>query len=103
MPQKGLFARCQSTRLDLASINPVGSRLLHHMKILFLTENFRPETNAAATRVYERALHWVRDGHTVTILTSAPNFPEGKVFEGYSNRWRQVETSTVFAWLGLKL
>lgn len=61
------------------------------MKILFLTENFPPETNAAATRVYERALYWVKDGHSVTILTSAPNFPEGKVFEGYSNRWRQVE------------
>ena len=61
------------------------------MKILFLTENFPPETNAAATRVYERALYWVRDGHSVTILTSAPNFPEGKLFEGYSNRWRQVD------------
>ena len=61
------------------------------MKILFLTENFPPETNAAATRVYERALYWIRDGHSVTILTSAPNFPEGKLFQGYSNRWRQVE------------
>lgn len=62
------------------------------MKILFLTENFPPETNAAATRVYERALYWVRDGHEVTVLTSAPNFPEGRLFAGYENRWRQVET-----------
>ena len=29
------------------------------MRILFLTENFPPETNAAATRVYERACYWV--------------------------------------------
>ncbi|MAM68895.1 MAG: glycosyltransferase WbuB [Rhodospirillaceae bacterium] len=61
------------------------------MKILFFTENFPPETNAAATRVYERALYWVQDGHDVTVLTSAPNFPSGKLFEGYRNRWRQVE------------
>ncbi len=61
------------------------------MKILFLTENFPPETNAAATRVYERACYWVKDGHEVTVMTSAPNFPEGRLFQGYRNRWRQIE------------
>jgi colanic acid biosynthesis glycosyl transferase WcaI len=30
------------------------------MRILFLTENFPPETNAAATRVFERACYWVK-------------------------------------------
>lgn len=62
------------------------------MKILFLTENFPPETNAAATRVHERAVYWVRDGHDVTVLTSAPNFPQGRLFDGYRNSWRQTET-----------
>ncbi len=61
------------------------------MKILFLTENFPPETNAAATRVYERALYWVKAGHQVTVITCAPNFPQGALFEGYQNRWRQTE------------
>ena len=61
------------------------------MNILFLTENFPPETNAAATRVYERACYWVRWGHQVTVITCAPNFPEGRLFPGYANRWRQVE------------
>ena len=56
------------------------------MKILLLTENFPPETNAAATRVYERALYWICDGHAVTVLTSVPNFPEGKLLDGYANR-----------------
>ena len=58
--------------------------------ILFLTENFPPETNAAATRVYERACYWVKAGHSVTVITSAPNFPDGILFPGYDNRWRQV-------------
>ena len=61
------------------------------MRILFLTENFPPETNAAATRVSERALYWVKAGHQVTVLTCAPNFPGGKLFDGWTNRWRQVE------------
>lgn len=61
------------------------------MKILFLTENFPPETNAAATRVYERACYWVNWGHDVTVITCAPNFPRGKLYPGYKNSWYQTE------------
>lgn len=62
------------------------------MRILFLSENFVPETNAAATRVHERAVYWARWGHQVTVLTTAPNFPAGRLFKGYSNSWyrRQI-------------
>ena len=62
------------------------------MKILFFSDNFPPETNAAATRVFERAVYWARWGHEITVITCAPNFPDGEVFEGYFNRWRQIET-----------
>jgi len=61
------------------------------MKILFFSENFPPETNAAATRVYERAVYWAKWGHDVTVITCAPNFPHGKVFDGYRNAWYQTE------------
>jgi colanic acid biosynthesis glycosyl transferase WcaI len=57
------------------------------MKILFFTENFPPETNAAATRVYERAIYWAKWGHEVTVVTCQPNFPHGELFEGYQNRY----------------
>jgi len=57
------------------------------MKILFFTENFPPETNAAATRVYERALYWVKWGHDVTVITCQPNFPHGRIFDGYENKY----------------
>jgi colanic acid biosynthesis glycosyl transferase WcaI len=60
------------------------------MHILFLTDNFPPERNAPASRVYEHAWYWVRWGHKVTVLTCAPNFPEGRVYEGYCNRWYSV-------------
>jgi glycosyltransferase involved in cell wall biosynthesis len=62
------------------------------MHILFLTDNFPPEGNAPATRTYEHAREWVKLGHNVTIITGAPNFPEGKVFNGYKNSWYQKET-----------
>jgi glycosyltransferase involved in cell wall biosynthesis len=62
------------------------------MRILFLSDNFPPEGNAPATRTYEHAVRWVRAGHEVTVITCAPNFPEGKLFDGYRNDWRSVET-----------
>lgn len=61
------------------------------MNILFLTDNFPPEGNAPATRTYEHAIRWVNAGHKVTVITCAPNFPEGKVFDGYKNRLYQKE------------
>ena len=57
------------------------------MHILFLTDNFPPEGNAPATRTFEHAREWINKGHKVTVITCAPNFPEGKVFDGYKNKW----------------
>ncbi len=56
------------------------------MRILFLTDNFPPEVNAPASRTFEHCREWVAAGHDVTVITSAPNFPAGKLFEGYRNR-----------------
>ena len=55
-------------------------------RILFLTDNFPPEVNAPATRTYEHAREWVEKGFEVTVITCAPNFPHGKVYEGFENR-----------------
>jgi glycosyltransferase involved in cell wall biosynthesis len=56
------------------------------MKILFLTDNFPPEVNAPATRTFEHCREWVKQGVEVTVITGAPNFPQGKVYPGYSNK-----------------
>ena len=61
------------------------------MRILFLSDNFPPEGNAPATRLWEHATRWVKAGHSVTVITCVPNFPEGKAYPGYVNRWHQVE------------
>ncbi|MCW5587181.1 MAG: glycosyltransferase family 4 protein [Chromatiales bacterium] len=61
------------------------------MHILFLSDNFPPEVNAPASRTFEHCREWVRAGHKVTVITCAPNFPKGKVFEGYRNRLWQRE------------
>ncbi|WP_287829111.1 glycosyltransferase family 4 protein [Bacteroides sp.] len=61
------------------------------MKILFLTDNFPPEVNAPASRTYDHACEWIKSGHEVTIITCVPNFPKGKVYDGYKNRLYQTE------------
>ena len=61
------------------------------MRILFITDNFPPEVNAPATRTYEHCKEWVSNGDEVTVITCAPNFPKGKVYNGYKNKLYQKE------------
>jgi glycosyltransferase involved in cell wall biosynthesis len=61
------------------------------MHILFLTDNFPPEVNAPASRTFEHCRIWAEAGHQVTVITCAPNFPAGKVFDGYKNKLWQTE------------
>ena len=62
------------------------------MKILFITDNFPPEVNAPATRTYEHVKEWIKDKDVdVTVVTCFPNFPHGKVYDGYKNKLYQKE------------
>jgi glycosyltransferase involved in cell wall biosynthesis len=66
------------------------------MHILFLTDNFPPEMNAPASRTFEHCREWVAAGHQVTVITCAPNFPKGELFEGYRNRiWQSEEMAGI--------
>jgi glycosyltransferase involved in cell wall biosynthesis len=62
------------------------------LHILFLSDNFPPEVNAPASRTFEHCREWVAAGHRVTVITCAPNFPRGKLYEGYKNRLFARET-----------
>jgi hypothetical protein len=61
------------------------------MKILFLTHNFPPEVNAPATRTFEHCIEWVSLGAEVTVITCFPNFPQGKIYDGYRKQWKKTE------------
>ena len=61
------------------------------MRILFFSHYYSPEGNAPATRVSALAERWAAAGHEVTVVTCAPNVPNGVVYEGYRNR-KTVET-----------
>jgi glycosyltransferase involved in cell wall biosynthesis len=61
------------------------------MRVLFLTHYFPPEVNAAAARTFEHCRQWQSRGADVTVVTCAPNHPNGKVQDGYNNRLWQRE------------
>ena len=56
------------------------------MKLLFITDNFPPESNAPAIRTYEHCKRWVQYGVDITVITCFPNFPNGIIFDGFKNK-----------------
>lgn len=50
------------------------------MKILIVTQYFWPEM----FRINDLATGLVDRGHAVTVLTGIPNYPDGRLFKGYS-------------------
>ncbi len=54
------------------------------MKILFLMHYFQPEPNFFMGLPFAKEL--VRRGHQVQVLTGFPNYPGGKIFDGYKQR-----------------
>ncbi|MBR4707303.1 MAG: glycosyltransferase family 4 protein [Pseudobutyrivibrio sp.] len=47
--------------------------------ILIICQYFYPEQ----FRINDMAFEWVKRGYKVTVVTGLPNYPEGKIFEGY--------------------
>ena len=59
------------------------------MHILFIAHNFQPEPNVFFGLPLAKALK--QQGHTVEILTGFPNYPAGKIYDGYKIKLRQKE------------
>ena len=53
------------------------------MKLLLFTHIYLPEQIAGAFRAGENARLWAQNGHDVTVFTGYPNYPVGKIFDGY--------------------
>lgn len=62
------------------------------MKILLLSGYYYPEQIGAGVWVRQLASDLKALGHDVSVLTSFPNYPQGRIFEGYRGRFFQRET-----------
>lgn len=76
------------------------------MHIVFFSHYYPPEGNAPASRTRDHCVRWAAAGHRITVITCAPNVPDGVVYDGYRNRmWPQresldgVEVIRVWTWL----
>jgi len=62
------------------------------MNLLIITQYFPPEMGAPQARLFELAKRLKAVGHEITVLTAMPNYPTGRVFDGYRGRIRKTET-----------
>ena len=53
------------------------------MHIVIHTQYYPPEVGAPQSRLSELAQGLVHSGYKVTVLTSMPNYPQGKIYPGY--------------------
>lgn len=56
------------------------------MRILLVAERYYPEVGAAPSRLTNMAEGLRQKGAEVDVLTSLPNYPKGKIFDGYRHR-----------------
>lgn len=61
------------------------------MRILLVTSYYEPDQGAAAVRLTRLANKLQQRGHQVTVLTSLPNYPQGRILDGYRGRWTVIE------------
>lgn len=61
------------------------------MKVLLVAERYYPEVGAAPTRLSNMAEGLCEQGLEVDVLTSLPNYPTGRIFDGYRHRLSKHE------------
>ncbi len=62
------------------------------MRILLVAERYWPEVGAAPSRLANMAEGLMREGNVVDVLTSLPNYPKGRIFDGYRGCLSKKET-----------
>lgn len=53
------------------------------MRVLYFSHFYSPENIAAAFRATDHSHIWTQEGHEVTVFTGWPNYPTGRLFDGY--------------------
>lgn len=54
------------------------------MKVMFVCHHYRPEVGAPQRRWETFVREWRSSGHDVTVLTSLPHYPTGRLLPGHS-------------------
>lgn len=54
-------------------------------KLYYFSDYYTPESNAPALRVDFNARYFCEKGLNVTVVTCNPNFPDGKLYNGFKN------------------
>ncbi len=74
------------------------------LKVLIVTERFYPEEFI----INDLAAAWSERGFSMDVLTQAPSYPFGKVFQGYSNKifsrevWKGISIARFFTVTGYR-
>jgi glycosyltransferase involved in cell wall biosynthesis len=63
------------------------------MKLAILTQYYPPEVGAPQGRLSELAAHFVRRGHEVVVLTAMPNYPTGRIQQGYGGLFQREQAA----------
>lgn len=61
------------------------------MNILIVTNYFEPDQGAASIIMTRLARKLQQRGHRVTVLTSMPNYPHGRILDGYRGKFVATE------------
>ena len=54
------------------------------VRLIYFSQFYSPESIAGSFRAAENASLWTKSGNQVHVFTGYPNYPTGKVFEGYN-------------------
>lgn len=73
------------------------------MRVFYIAQYFLPERIAPAYRASETAEQWGKSGVDVTVFTGYPNYPTGKIFDGYKPKLLQEENKNGIRILRSKL
>jgi len=57
------------------------------VRFLILSQYFSPEVGAPQTRLSAFARELIRAGHSVEVVTAMPNYPRGRIHDGYRGRF----------------
>ena len=61
--------------------------------ILVVTNYFPPEKGAASNRMFSMVEGFSKQNYKVTVVCPLPNYPQGKIFEGFKGKLYRKETT----------